>query len=247
MQCYDYAGGSSGLIVESARVQLLQAARQNVDASMHSRYSTFGRTAYLLCRGAGLEIGAMSRSRFDLDANVTYLDCSSRVSLRDAGRSVRPAQLAWSGSSYSFLNDDAFDFVINNHILDRADDPRCLIEEWLRVIRPGGTLYMVVLDGGAGADDAHGLSSANQPEPLTRSQLGQPLRSREVLAPAAVSHSGATCSCGEADVQVSRFSADSLHVFLLRLKESLDFDLELFQNRDAHVHVVLRKGSRRPF
>ena len=44
------------------------------------------------------------------------------------------------------MDNNAFDFVINSHVLEHVTNPGRQIEEWIRIIRPGGILYMVVPD-----------------------------------------------------------------------------------------------------
>ena len=38
------------------------------------------------------------------------------------------------------------DFVIANHLLEHTEDPISTIRNWLRVLRPGGVIYMAVPD-----------------------------------------------------------------------------------------------------
>jgi ubiquinone/menaquinone biosynthesis C-methylase UbiE len=120
-------------------------------ASMHCRTNPFGRKAYELCKGKGLEIGALHKP-FDLDATVIYLDRNRTDFLRTQYRNdprvnnIVQVQIVWQDSTYPFFDDNAFDFVINSHVLEHVTNPGRSIAEWLRIIQPGGILYMVVPD-----------------------------------------------------------------------------------------------------
>lgn len=41
---------------------------------------------------------------------------------------------------------DSFDYVFNAHLLEHLPDPRAAICEWLRVVKPGGCVAMVIPD-----------------------------------------------------------------------------------------------------
>jgi len=42
------------------------------------------------------------------------------------------------------LEDDQFDFVYSSHCLEHLDDPLVAVENWIRVCKPGGFIYIVV-------------------------------------------------------------------------------------------------------
>jgi SAM-dependent methyltransferase len=49
-----------------------------------------------------------------------------------------------SADDLTLFDDNAFDFVINSHLLEHLPDPRRAILEWLRVVKPGGYVCMII-------------------------------------------------------------------------------------------------------
>uniref|UniRef100_A0A914GPA6 Methyltransferase type 11 domain-containing protein n=1 Tax=Globodera rostochiensis TaxID=31243 RepID=A0A914GPA6_GLORO len=93
----------------------------------------------------GIEIGASKHNPFGLDAwNVDYTD--------DPTALFQKAQVEVSGSAAKVhiiapgdklpLANNSVDFVVNSHVLEHFYDPIKTIEEWLRVVKPGGFVYM---------------------------------------------------------------------------------------------------------
>jgi SAM-dependent methyltransferase len=115
----------------------------------HSVY--FAGKSVQLCRGTGVEIGSLHK-RLPLVANVLYLDVRKTTELRDLYRNddrvsqIGQVHLVAPGSRYPFIDDNAFDFLVSSHVLEHTCNPPRQIEEWLRVVRPGGIVYMIVPD-----------------------------------------------------------------------------------------------------
>jgi len=107
--------------------------------------------AFALCRGTGIEIGALHR-RLPLLANVFYLDLRATSALLDRYNKDRnvdhigQVQLITTGSRYPFLDSDALDFVASSHVIEHTVNPSRQIEEWLRIVRPGGIIYIIAPD-----------------------------------------------------------------------------------------------------
>jgi SAM-dependent methyltransferase len=113
------------------------------------RSTDFGFKAYELCKGTGIEIGAVN-CPFDLDADVIYLDQgdSSYVASMHASDpnviGVLPVSLVAQKPPYTFLASNAFDFVVASHVIEHLANPLASISEFNRIIRPGGVVYLVV-------------------------------------------------------------------------------------------------------
>lgn len=253
---YDYPGADAGLIVESVAVRVVDTLKLQADSSIHSRYSAFGRKAHELCRGNGLEIGALHRP-FDLDAHVTYLDYERTAQLKQAYRrdervgDIRQVQLVSKDVEYPFLDDDAFDFVINSHVLEHVANPGRVIEEWLRIIRPGGMLYMVVPDKDFTFDRPRALTPIRhllEDFDSRTAQIGLEhyedyLRNREGGPKTNLDALIADAHRKQTSIHVHTFTADSLRIFLNALRSRLRFRLEHFEAQGMHVHVGLRKSE----
>jgi SAM-dependent methyltransferase len=99
----------------------------------------------LLDIGSGAGSNALMAAR--LGYSVTALD-RSRQSLREMRRVG--AALNVSGSLHSLIGDacrlplpdQSFDIVFASHIIEHLDEPRRLVDECARVLRPGGVLRL---------------------------------------------------------------------------------------------------------
>jgi SAM-dependent methyltransferase len=101
-------------------------------------------------RGAGIEIGAM---HFPLPVprgvNVRYVDrLSKQEAIRrypelDPSRMVEP-DIVEDGFTLASVPERSQNFVIANHVLEHSPNPLRALENWTRVVRPGGVLYVTV-------------------------------------------------------------------------------------------------------
>ncbi len=131
------AGGAAGV---GARLRAVGFARRRRRLSKR----------YLL--GSGLEIGALHRPlAVARGVKVTYVDRMDVAGLRAHYPELGDAQLVHvdaidNGEALAGQRDASADFVIANHFLEHSEDPIGTIESHLRVIRPGGVLYLAVPD-----------------------------------------------------------------------------------------------------
>jgi len=127
--------------------------------AIYDRYLSDGRAVFpesrlahaLLDGLSGIEIGASAHNPFGLQSlNVDYSASNDTVfkleELRRAGVSARVDVVA-EGNSLPF-DDDSQDFVISSHVLEHFYDVIGTVGEWLRVVRPGGLVYVVLPDKG---------------------------------------------------------------------------------------------------
>jgi SAM-dependent methyltransferase len=101
-------------------------------------------------RGEGLEIGAM---HFPLPVpngvKVKYVD---RLSKQEAiqrypelgGLRMVDPEIIEDGFTLASIPLQSQDFVIANHVLEHSPNPLQALENWTRVLRPGGVLYVTV-------------------------------------------------------------------------------------------------------
>lgn len=101
--------------------------------------------------GEVLEVGAGSavhvryvRHGFDkywmTDLNVPFLE---RMPRRDTGGRGEIVVQREDACALSFAN-DTFDRVIATHVLEHLPQPQAVLREWARVLKPGGTLTLVL-------------------------------------------------------------------------------------------------------
>jgi SAM-dependent methyltransferase len=118
-------------------------------------------------RGAGIEIGALNAPlEVRADVEVRYVDRAPLEVLRRqygelADQALVPVTVIGDAHDLSALEDDSVDFVIANHLLEHLEDPIRGLQEMLRVIRPGGILYMALPDPRATFDVDRDLTSVD--------------------------------------------------------------------------------------
>jgi predicted SAM-dependent methyltransferase len=101
-------------------------------------------------RGTGVEIGALHNPLpVPSAAHVKYVDRMSVDDLRrhypDLGDLV-PVDILDDGETLATLAPESQDFVIANHMLEHCQDPIGTLKNHLRVLRPGGILYIAIPD-----------------------------------------------------------------------------------------------------
>jgi len=101
-------------------------------------------------RGSGIEIGALENPiALRPDTHVRYAENT-------------PAP-----------HRESVDFVIANHVLERLADPLAALREWLRVVRPGGYVYVAVPEDAKGHRNHFPMSSCPIFAELLRAAMDQ--------------------------------------------------------------------------
>lgn len=101
-------------------------------------------------RGQGLEVGALHRPLpVSRAASVRYVDRMDVETLRSHYPELRheplvAVDLIDNGERLASVADASQDFVIANHFLEHTQDPIATLQNHLRVLRPGGHLYLAV-------------------------------------------------------------------------------------------------------
>jgi len=120
------------------------------------RFARFETRRWLLARrflrGEGLEIGALHCPlRVPPGASVRYVDRMDVADLRmhypelPADKLV-PVEIVDDGERLRSQPDASADFIIANHFIEHTEDPLGALANHLRVLRPGGILYLAVPD-----------------------------------------------------------------------------------------------------
>lgn len=100
--------------------------------------------------GSGIEIGALHNPlALSWRTKVRYVDRMSVQDLRRhypelADHRLVNVDIIDNGEEVTTVPTESVDFVIANHLLEHTQDPISAIRNWLRVIKPGGVLYMAV-------------------------------------------------------------------------------------------------------
>lgn len=102
--------------------------------------------------GAGLELGALHRPMPQHPKmQVSYVDRFGIDELRKHYEELDEYDLVGpdiidDAQTLASVADESQDFVIASHIIEHLANPIAAIEQWLRVLRPGGHLYLVTPD-----------------------------------------------------------------------------------------------------
>ncbi len=206
-------------------------------------------------RGEGVEIGALDFPlRLPRSARVRYVDYMDAPGLREAyestlreGRPLVVPDVVDDGARLASFADASLDFVVANHMLEHVEDPIAALQHQLRVLRPGGVLYLTLPDARASFDAPRQRTT---PEHLLRDHREGPQVSRrehyEECARLIEGHQDETVG-----KRVREMEAQGLrphfHVwepltfaeFLAVLE--LPFSLELLQASDGEFLVVICK------
>ena len=108
--------------------------------------------SYTFLRGCGIEIGALNNPLpVSPTATVCYIDRIMPSALFeqypeiDRTRVVSP-DIVDNGETLASLKDDSQDFVIANHFLEHTENPILCIENFVRVLKEDGILYLALPD-----------------------------------------------------------------------------------------------------
>jgi predicted SAM-dependent methyltransferase len=102
--------------------------------------------------GNGIEIGALHLPlEVPANATVRYVDRMMVTELRKQYPELSEYELVEvdiiaDGETLLSITDSSVDFVIANHLIEHCQNPIFSIENWLRVLKPSGILYMAVPD-----------------------------------------------------------------------------------------------------
>src|SRR5665213_3075257 len=103
-------------------------------------------------QGSGIEIGALDTPlTVPPGVSVRYVDRVPTERLHEQYRELPdavfvPVSIVGDAQDLSALADSSVDFVIANHLLEHLENPIGGLREMLRVIRPGGVLYLALPD-----------------------------------------------------------------------------------------------------
>jgi 2-polyprenyl-3-methyl-5-hydroxy-6-metoxy-1,4-benzoquinol methylase len=102
-------------------------------------------------QGAGLELGPLHRpiTRHD-GMRMTYVDYQDQATLQAAypklAKHIVPVDIIDDAQTLSTVAPGSFDFLISAHVLEHMRDPIGAVVNWLRPVRDGGLLYLIVPD-----------------------------------------------------------------------------------------------------
>ncbi len=108
--------------------------------------------AFQYLKGEGIEVGALHAPlQVPESVKVHYVDRMSVSDLRKqypelGAVGLVEADIVDNGETLSSIADNSWDFVIANHMIEHCQNPIGALENFLRVVKPGGLVYMGVPD-----------------------------------------------------------------------------------------------------
>jgi SAM-dependent methyltransferase len=209
--------------------------------------------------GSGIEIGALQRPLAVPDGcAVRYVDRMTVQDLRAhypelAGSPITEPDLIDDGERLNTLAIASLDFVIANHFLEHCTDPIRTIANLMRVLKPGGVLYMAVPDkrftfdrDRPDTDFARLARTYERGERSDRNELYQEwCRSVMHLSGDAVHRTAADLESRDYSIHYNVWTIETLLDFLVRSKSSfeLPFTIASAIASENEVILILEKNS----
>jgi SAM-dependent methyltransferase len=115
--------------------------------------------------GTGIEIGALHQPlTVPPAADVRYVDRMRSDELRRhypelANESLAPVSIIGDAHDLTAIASGSLDFVIANHLVEHLDNPIRGLKEMVRVLRPGGVLYVALPEPRVSFDRFRGLTT----------------------------------------------------------------------------------------
>ncbi len=213
--------------------------------------------AFQYLKGEGIEVGALHSPLQVPDAvKVYYVDRMSLTDLRKqypelGAVGLVEADIIDNGETLSSIEDNSWDFVIANHMIEHCQNPIGALENFLRVVKPGGLVYMGVPDKRYTFDIERPLTSIDHlirdykegPEWSKLGHYEEYVRLVDKLPEKQVA--GRMQHILDIDYSI-HFHVWTLETFpqLLEYGQknlSVDFEIELFQENFEEFVMILRK------
>lgn len=212
-------------------------------------------------RGAGLEIGALHEPLpLFHGASVRYVDALTDDELRRAYPEVanQPCvhvDIVADAETLAPIVDASVDFVIANHVLEHCRDPIRALQNMLRVIRPGGVLFLAIPDKRYTFDEhravtpyEHLVRDYSDGAAVSDRQHYEEWRRDVLRVPAADSLSLDELRAAHPDIHFHAWTQREIAELLLNVPRdfAMRFEIELLATNGAEVVAVLRKRKDGP-
>jgi SAM-dependent methyltransferase len=243
----------------SHRLRVLrQKLRDTIARSGEPHYqATRDDLAFRYLRGDGIEIGALNQPlRVPRSARVRYVDHAPAEVLREIyareisthGWPLVPPDVVDEGERLGKFADESLDFVIANHMLEHVEDPIEALGNFLRVLRPGGILFLTLPDPRLTFDNPRERTSVDHL--LRDHREGAEVSRRGHYEEWARHMDGATGEAAAARVEHYEREGARHHFHVWELDTFLELlfavkppaDLEAAQSTGKEFAVILRKN-----
>lgn len=103
----------------------------------------------------GVEVGAGGKPVPGLEPRAIQVDC-----FKTFGTDTCEADYYGHATALPF-HDHTLDYVLASHVLEHVANPIAALEEWYRVVRPGGVIYLIVPNRLAAFDHDRALTTVD--------------------------------------------------------------------------------------
>ena len=214
--------------------------------------------ASIFLRGEGIEIGALHQPlRIPEAARVKYVDRMAATDLTSQYAELAALPLVHvdiidNGETLATIADASLDFAIANHFLEHCQNPFQTLQNFFRVLRPGGVIFMAVPDKRHSFDADRPCTTI---EHLTRDYVEGPEGSKRAhfeewsrlvnkrTDPALVDEEVRHLINIDYSIHFHVWGAAELLEFLLALRTYVSFEPELFLRNGPETIFVLRKTA----
>ena len=132
--------------------------------------------------GKGIEIGALQKPLpLSSHAEVRYVDRMSKADLYEhypelTSYDLVEVDIIDNGETLATFKSSSQDFIVANHFIEHCQDPIATIKNFLRVLRPGGIIYMAIPDMRRTFDQNRSRTGINH---MVADHISGPTRSRK--------------------------------------------------------------------
>jgi SAM-dependent methyltransferase len=109
-------------------------------------YDAERREASRYCEGKGIDVGCGSKKTVPSAIGVDLTPVGERGSAGSQLLEISKADITASGDDLPMFKEGELDYVVASHNLEHYQDPVKAIQEWYRVLKPGGRLILVMPD-----------------------------------------------------------------------------------------------------
>ncbi|PKN00147.1 MAG: hypothetical protein CVU78_02535 [Elusimicrobia bacterium HGW-Elusimicrobia-2] len=114
-------------------------------------------TLFPVCKGRGIDVGCGYRKTHPDAIGVDWIAKGESGLAGNVTGKASAADVRTSGDDLNMFEDDSLDYVVSRHNLEHYRDPEKTLREWIRVLKPGGLMGIIVPDSRnpATAEETH--------------------------------------------------------------------------------------------
>jgi len=101
---------------------------------------------YPLCQGKGIDVGCGHRKTHPDAIGVDITPNGKAGSVGNVAGNISQADIQASGDQLDMIMDGELDYLVQRHNLEHYQDIIKTLQEWKRVVKPGGILGMIIPD-----------------------------------------------------------------------------------------------------